>query len=94
MEKYVLVTTANRGVFAGWIADTTLEELEQERGKTARLRAAKMAIRFGTTKGIAELAHTGPTKDSRIGAPADVLLFNVTAVFAVTDAARLAWDQA
>lgn len=84
-----LITTAHRGVFAGLVDPATINQ------DTLRVEGAKMAIRFGTTKGVMELAHTGPTSDSRISAPADIeALHNVTGVFAITDAAWAAWCKA
>ena len=50
----VLVTTEHRGVFAGLIpADQDFA------AKSIALQSAKMAIYFGTTKGVMELAETG-----------------------------------
>lgn len=53
-----------------------------------------MAIRFGTTRGVTELAETGPTQSSRISARADMEVRKVTAVFEVTDSAAKAWEAA
>jgi len=36
--------------------------------RTMALTDARCAIRWGTTEGVAQLAATGPTKESRIGA--------------------------
>lgn len=85
-ERPVLICTEYRGVFFGYAKDTS--------GDTIDLRAAKMAIYWGTTKGVAELAHSGPTAKSRIGAPADVQLRKVTAVFEVTSDAEAKWVDA
>lgn len=87
--KWVMVTTKHRGVFAG-----QLEEGQEEGASSLRLKAARMAIRFGTTRGVMQLAETGPTGKSKISAPADVLLHDVTAVFDVTKKAAEAWKQA
>ena len=88
--KPVLVTTEHSGVFAGLIRedqDLTL--------KAMPLVQAKMAIRWGTTKGLMQLAETGPTNDSRISAPADIpMLHDITAVFAITDDAWKVWGEA
>ena len=89
MDKAILVTTAHRGVFFGIVPD------EQDlTAKTMTLTAARMAIYWGTTKGVAELAQDGPNGSSRIGAKADVLLHDITAVFTVTDEAREKWMKA
>lgn len=85
----VLVTTKHRGVFCGVIAD------DQDLAATAfPLKEARMAIYWGTTKGVMELAETGPTKSSRISAVADIpMLHDVTAVFAVTEEAWQKWQS-
>lgn len=79
----VIVTTEYRGVFFGYSADTT--------GDVIRLSDARMAIYWGTTRGVMELAHTGPTSKSKISAPADIEVRRVTAVFEVTPNAAAAW---
>ena len=88
--KAVLVTTQHRGVFFGYVeADADLT------ARTLSLKRARMAIRFGTTRGVAELADSGPTDRSKIGSRADVpALQDVTCVWAVTDEARDAWEAA
>lgn len=86
----VLVTTQHRGVFAGEIDDG--QDLSV---KAMPLRGARMAIRFGTTRGLMQLAETGPTPGSRISAPADIpMLHDITAIFAVTDEAWAKWQAA
>lgn len=86
----VLVTTKHRGVFAGEIDDS--QDLS---ASALPLRNARMAIYFGTTRGLMELAETGPTSKSRISAPADIpMLHDITAVFAITDAAWAKWSAA
>jgi hypothetical protein len=86
----VLITTAHRGVFAGLIP--------MDQNMSARsmpLKSARMAIRWGTTKGVMQLAETGPTEDSRISATADVPMLNdITAIFAITDDAWAKWLSA
>lgn len=86
----VLVTTKHRGVFFGWVAaDGDLAK------PTLALQSARMAIRWGTTRGVAQLAETGPTSASKIGAKADLpVLHDVTAVWDVTDQAVVAWEAA
>ena len=79
----VIVCTEHRGVFYGHAADTS--------GDTINLKDARMAIYWGTTKGVMELAETGPTSKSRISAKADIEVRKVTAVFEVSDAAEAAW---
>lgn len=86
----VLVTTRHRGVFAGEIDDGA-----DLRETSLPLRNARMAIRFGTTRGLMQLAETGPTDSSKISAPADIpVLHDITAIFAITDAAWAKWQAA
>lgn len=85
--KPILVTTVHRGVFAGLVHDDA--DLES---KTLSLKEARMAIYFGTTRGVMELCETGPTDKSRISAPADIpILHDVTAVFDITAEAWEKW---
>jgi hypothetical protein len=88
--KHVLITTAHRGVWYAQVPnnmDLTTETL-------TGLKGARMAIYWGTTKGIHQLCETGPTGTSKISAPADIeVLHKVTGVFAVTDKAAEAWNK-
>ena len=85
-ERPVIVCTEHRGVFFGYATKTS--------GDTIKLRAARMAIRFGTTRGVMQLAETGPTNSSKISARADIEVRKVSAVFEVTAAAVSAWESA
>ena len=85
-ERAVIVTTEHRGVFFGYATDTG--------GDKIQLRSARMAISFGTTRGLMELAETGPTSRSKISARADMEVRKVTAVFDVTAGATKAWEGA
>lgn len=82
----VIVCTEHRGVFFGYATDTTVT--------TIILKRARMAIYFGTTRGVMELAETGPTSKSRISARADIDVRKVTAVFEVTPEACAKWEAA
>lgn len=82
----VIVCTEHRGVFFGYAEDT--------KGDVISLKRARMAIYFGTTRGLVELAETGPTPKSRISARADVEVRKVTAVFEVAPAAVEKWEAA
>lgn len=66
--KNVIITTQYRGV---WFA-----QVDENADLTCRtltgLKGCKMAIYWGTEKGIHQLAQTGPTKASRISAPCDI----------------------
>lgn len=85
-ERPVIVCTEHRGVFFGYAIDTKGTEID--------LKRARMAIVFGTTRGVMELAETGPTKNSKISARADIEVRKVSAVFEVTPAAAEAWEAA
>ncbi len=90
MTRPVLVTTAHRGVFAGLIDDD-----QDINAKTMPLKSAKMAIYWGTSKGVMELCDTGPTKTSRISAPADIpALHDITAIFDISAEAWAKWQAA
>lgn len=82
----VIVCTEHRGVFYGLAANTKGAEIE--------LKGARMAIAFGTTRGVMELAETGPTPRSKISARADIDVRKVTAVLEVTPAAAEKWEAA
>lgn len=85
-ERPVIVCTEHRGVFFGYAEDTS--------GNTVHLKRARMAISFGTKRGVMELAETGPTSTSKISARADIDVRKVTAVFEVTPAAAEKWESA
>ena len=85
-ERPVIVTTEHRGVFFGYATDTS--------GDRFQLKRARMAIYWGTTRGLMELAETGPTKTSKISARADLDVRKVTAVFEVTPEAAAKWEAA
>ena len=84
----VLITTQHRGV---WFA--RIDASQDLTNKTlTNLKDCRMAIYWGTDKGVQQLADTGPTINSRISAPSDIaVLHDVTAVFYVTDKAAEAW---
>jgi hypothetical protein len=81
----VIVCTEFRGVFFGYAEDTS--------GDTIQLKDARMAIYWGTTKGVMQLAETGPTSTSKISAKADISIRKVTAVFEVSENAAEAWSN-
>ena len=83
-QKFVLVTTEYRGVFAGF--------LESQDSRTVVLTRAKCAIRWNTGGGFLELAKKGPNDGSRIGSEAErITLYGVTSIADVTDEAREKW---
>ena len=79
----VIICTIHKGVFFGNAEDTE--------GDIIHLKGAKMAIYWGTTRGVMELANTGPTSSSKISLPADIEVRGVTAVFEVTEEAATKW---
>lgn len=81
--KPVIVCTEHRGVFFGFAEDTS--------GDVIDLKHSRMAVYWGTTKGVGQLANTGPTNSSKIGAPCDAKIRKVTAVFDVTEEATEKW---
>ena len=85
-----LVAAKHRGVFPGLVpADQDLA------ASTMALKGARMAIYWGTTKGLMQLCQTGPTEKSRISAPADIpVLHDITAVFSITPEAWSKWQAA
>jgi hypothetical protein len=85
IERPVIVCTEHKGVFFGYAEETT--------GETVQLKRARMAIKFGTTRGVMQLAETGPTNNSRISARADIDVRKVSAVLEVTEAAAKAWEE-
>jgi len=85
-ERPVIICTEHRGVFFGYASDTT--------GKDVILKRARMAIYWGTTRGVMELAETGPTEKSKISSRADLDLRSVTCVMEVTPKAVAKWEEA
>jgi hypothetical protein len=84
-ERPVIVCTEFRGVFFGYAEDTA--------GDRINLKRARMAIYWGTTRGVMELAEVGPNAKSKISARADIEVRKVTAVFEVTPAAAEKWES-
>jgi hypothetical protein len=83
-ERYVLVTTEHRGVFAGYASETN--------GETIKLREARNCIYWSSAlKGFLGLANSGPDKDCKIGPAADIELRKITAVAEVTPEAQAKW---
>jgi len=86
--KNVLVTTQHKGVWFAQVSDT--QDLTTK--TITDLKNCKMAIYWGTTKGLQELCETGPTSNSKISSPADIeVLHDVTAIFSVTGKASEKW---
>lgn len=85
-ERAVIVTTAHRGVFFGYVTDTD--------GETIELKRARLCVYWpATNKGFMGLAADGPKSGSRIGPAADITLRSITAVVEVTPAAEVEWNK-
>jgi Domain of unknown function (DUF6948) len=80
----VIVCTEYKGVFFGYATNTS--------GDVIHLKNARMAIYWGTTRGVMQLAETGPTPASKISAKADIEVRKITAVFEVSPDAIKAWE--
>jgi hypothetical protein len=84
-EMPVLVTTEHRGVFFGYTDDIS--------GIRIKLKRARLCVYWSAdVKGFMGLAANGPTKDCKIGPPADITLRKITAVLDVTPEAVEAWE--
>lgn len=88
IEKYVLITTKHRGVFAGHLAERD--------GDKVALREARCAIDWMTKGGFLELAQHGPNERSKIGTAAPGLseFFGVTSISECSAAATDKWQSA
>lgn len=88
--KSVILTTKHRGVFYAEVD----ESMDLSESTLKGLKNCRMAIYWGTKKGVMELAEAGPNTSSKISAKADIpVLHDITAVFAVTDEASEKWKQ-
>jgi hypothetical protein len=87
VERAVLVTTAHRGVFFGYAADTD--------GAIIKLRAARNCIYWPAgNKGFLGLANMGPISGARVGPAADIELRDITCIAECTPEAVNAWEAA
>ena len=85
----VLITTEHRGVFFARVP----RNIDLTASTLRNLKDCRMAISWRTGKGVMDLAENGPNEKCLISSKADIpVIHKVTAVFAVTDAAALAWD--
>lgn len=88
--KPVLITTKHRSVFAGLISED-----QDVTARSMPLKDARMAIYWNTTRGVMELAHTGPNDGSRISLPADIsAVHDITEIFDITPEAWEKWTKA
>jgi hypothetical protein len=85
--RHVIITTEYRGVYFG--------ELVAHSDRTAVIANARMAIYWGTENGVDQLANSGPTSKSKIGAKAPkVWLCGITSLVDCTPEAVKAWEKA
>lgn len=86
-ERYVIVTTEHRGVFAGFANNTD--------GDVIKLRQARNCVYWSSSlKGFLGLASEGPNNECKIGPAADIELRKITAVVEVTPEAQAKWEKA
>ena len=86
-ERAVVVTTAHRGVFFGYAADTD--------GAVIKLRAGRNCVSWSAdVRGFMGLAATGPSRSCKVGPAADIELRDITSVMACTPEAIAAWESA
>lgn len=86
-RRPVLVTTAHRGVFFGYAAETEGERIQLDRARLVVYWPAE-------TRGFMGLAAHGPPKGSRIGPAADIELRDITSVVEVTPEAVERFEEA
>ena len=90
-HKPVLICTQHRGVFFGYVP----KDYDITQRTFTDIKGARLAIYWGTTKGVMQLAESGPTRSSKIGAPATIeVLHDITGVFPVTEEAAKKWTSA
>lgn len=83
-ERPVLVTTEHKGVFFGWATETA--------GSIIALKRCRLCIYWSVDmRGFMGLASIGPSKDCKIGPPADIELRDITSVTECTPEAAEKW---
>lgn len=86
-RKFLLVTTAHKGVFAGYGTPSD--------GKTIRIEEARMCVYWSAdVKSVVGLAAVGPSKSCRVGpAVPAITLRDVTSVIEVSPKAESKWKE-
>lgn len=85
-ERAVLVTTAHKGVFFGYAAETD--------GPTINLKRARLCIYWSADlMGFMGLAAKGPGSACKIGPPADIQLRDITSVVECSPEAVTRWEK-
>lgn len=86
-ERPVLVTTAHRGVFFGYLVGKP--------GPIIKLRRARNCLYWpAKVKGFLGLAAVGPLDGSRVGPAADIELRDITCIAECTPEAVERWESA
>ena len=87
--RAVLVTTAHRGVFFGYLIGEAAKE------KLALERLRNITYWDAACRGFVGLASTGPTKACRVGPPAgsESTIFDITGVFGCTEEAVARFEE-
>ena len=88
-DRPVLVTTAHRGVFFGYLQG------EPSKEKVVIRRARNVTYWDAATRSFLGLAANGPTKGCRVSPAADTdsTLFDITGVFVCSDEAVQAFEE-
>ena len=88
LTKQVIITTERRGVFFGDLVSYDPST------RVGVLDNVVMAMRYGTTKGLLELADTGPTSASKLSATAPRIRLELCeCVIDVSEKAGKAWNR-
>ena len=86
-ERAVVVPTAHRGVFFGYLSG--------DAGQTLKLRAARLCVYWSTDlRGFMGLASSGPSMNCKIGPAADIELRDITSVVECSPEAVAKWETA
>ena len=73
----------------GWVMVGRLEKT----GSECRLHGASVIRNWGTTKGLGEIAGSGPTKDTKIDAANGLVEFDYLTVVATISCNAAAWAK-
>lgn len=89
MNRPVIVTTAHRGVFFGYLVG------EPAKKKVLLTNARNCVYWSEQLRGFIGLADSGPGSGCKVGPKApEITLFDVTSVVVCTEAAAAAWEKA
>ena len=88
--KYVVVTSKDRGVFGGYLADAS-----KAPDQVTLLQCRNCVHWSANVRGFLGLAVTGPLEGSRVGPAApEVALYDLTSVSVCSPEAVEAWERA